>query len=44
MKLVVSLQRAVSLKDVTHHPVLAELAGLLDERSEPPARPVIASR
>jgi amino acid adenylation domain-containing protein len=44
VKLVVSLHRAVSLKDVIRHPVLAELAGLLDERSEPPAHPVIARR
>ncbi len=35
VKLVVTLRRAVSLKDVTRHPVLAELAGLLDECSEP---------
>ncbi|WP_428951573.1 non-ribosomal peptide synthetase [Streptomyces sp. cg35] len=30
VKLVIALDRAVSLKDVTHHPVLADLAGLLD--------------
>ncbi|GAA2328229.1 non-ribosomal peptide synthetase [Streptomyces kunmingensis] len=30
VKLVIALDRAVALKDVTHHPVLADLAGLLD--------------
>ena len=32
--LAITLDRAVSLKDVTHHPVLADLAGLVDGRSE----------
>lgn len=36
VKLAITMQRAVSLKDVTRHPVLAELAGLLDGRSERP--------
>ncbi len=30
VKLAVALDRAISLKDVTRHPVLADLAGLLD--------------
>ncbi|WP_405719811.1 amino acid adenylation domain-containing protein [Streptomyces sp. NBC_01537] len=34
VRLAIGLDRAVSLKDVTRHPVLAELAGLLDGRSE----------
>ncbi|WP_328885494.1 non-ribosomal peptide synthetase [Streptomyces sp. NBC_00316] len=34
VKLAVTLNRAVSLKDVTRHPVLADLAGLVDGRSE----------
>ena len=34
MKLAITLDRAVSLKDVTRHPVLADLAGLVDGRSE----------
>src|SRR3989441_12636959 len=35
VKLVISLERAVSLKDLTGHPVLAELAALIDGRSRP---------
>ncbi|MFE4921975.1 amino acid adenylation domain-containing protein [Streptomyces sp. NPDC056661] len=35
VKLAITLDRAVSLKDVTRHPVLADLAGLVDGRSEP---------
>ena len=35
VKLVIALERAVSLKDVTRHPVLADLARLVDGRSEP---------
>jgi stage III sporulation protein SpoIIIAA len=35
VKLVVALERAVSLADVTRHPVLADLARLLDTRSRP---------
>ncbi|MFD7813536.1 amino acid adenylation domain-containing protein [Streptomyces sp. NPDC059785] len=44
VKLAIALDRAVSLKDVTRHPVLADLAGLLGQRaadraaSERPAR------
>lgn len=34
VKLAIVLDRAVSLKDVTRHPVLADLAGLVDGRSE----------
>ena len=32
VKLVVALDRAVSLKDITRHPVLADLAALVDGR------------
>jgi amino acid adenylation domain-containing protein len=35
VRLVVALNRAVSLKDVTQHPVLADLAQLLEERCGP---------
>ncbi|MGW1902375.1 non-ribosomal peptide synthetase [Streptomyces hirsutus] len=34
VQLVISLDRAVSLKDVTRHPVLADLAALVDGRSD----------
>jgi acyl-coenzyme A synthetase/AMP-(fatty) acid ligase len=34
VKLAIALDRAVSLKDITGHPVLADLAGLVDGRSE----------
>ncbi|WP_392755829.1 amino acid adenylation domain-containing protein [Streptomyces sp. LN590] len=34
VKLAITLDRVVSLKDVTRHPVLADLAGLVDGRSE----------
>jgi amino acid adenylation domain-containing protein len=34
VKLVIALDRAVSLKEVTRHPVLADLARLVDGRSE----------
>jgi amino acid adenylation domain-containing protein len=34
VKLVIALKREVSIKDVTSHPVLADLAGLLDGRSQ----------
>ncbi|MFD5493492.1 amino acid adenylation domain-containing protein [Streptomyces sp. NPDC127091] len=34
VKLAISLDRAVSLKDVTRHPVLADLAALVDGRSD----------
>jgi hypothetical protein len=33
VKLAITLDRAVSLKDVTRHPILADLAGLVDGRS-----------
>jgi amino acid adenylation domain-containing protein len=39
VKLVVALDRAVSLKDVTGAPVLADLAELLDRRAETRLRP-----
>ncbi len=32
VKLVISLERAVSLKDLTGHPILADLATLIDGR------------
>lgn len=35
VKLAIDLERAVSLKDVTRHPVLADLAGLVEGRSGP---------
>ena len=34
VKLAIALDRAVSIKDVTGHPVLADLAGLIEGRSE----------
>lgn len=34
VRLAISLDRAVSLKDVTRHPILADLARLIDGRSE----------
>src|SRR5438093_2234906 len=34
VKLVISLERAVSFKDLTGHPILADLATLVDDRSE----------
>ncbi|MFF3454906.1 amino acid adenylation domain-containing protein, partial [Streptomyces sp. NPDC002730] len=34
VKLAITLDRAVTLKDVTRHPVLADLAGLVDGRSD----------
>ncbi len=34
VKLAIALDRAVSLKDLTRHPVLADLAGLVDGKSE----------
>jgi surfactin synthase thioesterase subunit len=37
VRLAITLDRAVSLKDVTQHPVLADLAELVDGRSEPRA-------
>jgi amino acid adenylation domain-containing protein len=38
VKLTIALHRAVSLKDITRHPVLADLAALLDGAA-PPQRP-----
>ena len=38
MKLAIALKRTVSLKDVTRHPVLADLAALIDGRSGPAER------
>ena len=35
VKLALTLDRAVSLKEVTRHPVLADLAGVVDGRSNP---------
>jgi amino acid adenylation domain-containing protein len=34
VKLAITLDRSVSLKDITRHPVLADLAGLVDGQSE----------
>jgi amino acid adenylation domain-containing protein len=34
VKLAITLDRAVSLKDITHHPILADLAGLVEDRSQ----------
>ena len=34
MKLAITLDRAVSLKELTRHPVLADMAGLVDGKSE----------
>jgi amino acid adenylation domain-containing protein len=34
VRLAIILERAVSLKDVTHHPILADLARLVDGRSQ----------
>ena len=33
VQLAIALDRAVSLKDITEHPVLADLAGVIDGRS-----------
>src|SRR5690606_37127165 len=43
VKLVVALDRAVSLKDIVRHPVLADLAGLLDDgaQREPDRAPAL---
>ncbi|HJW63215.1 MAG TPA: non-ribosomal peptide synthetase, partial [Actinomycetes bacterium] len=42
VKLAITLDRAVSLKDLTRHPVLADLAGLVDGRSERRTAEVLA--
>lgn len=39
VKLAIALDRAVSLKDLTGHPVLADLAALVDGRREAPLAP-----
>jgi acyl-coenzyme A synthetase/AMP-(fatty) acid ligase len=39
VRLAIILKRAVSIKDITNHPVLADLAELLDARSQQPATP-----
>ncbi|HET9255182.1 MAG TPA: non-ribosomal peptide synthetase, partial [Pseudonocardiaceae bacterium] len=36
VKLAITLDRAVSLKDITRHPILADLAGLIERRSSRP--------
>jgi acyl-coenzyme A synthetase/AMP-(fatty) acid ligase len=42
VKLAIALERAVSITDLTRHPVLADLAALLDSRGElPPAHPSV---
>jgi hypothetical protein len=33
VRLAIALDRAITLQDVVRHPVLADLAGLLDRRS-----------
>jgi hypothetical protein len=38
LKLAIALDRAVSFKDLTGHPILADLATLIDRRSERPLR------
>ena len=35
VKLVIALNRAVSLKELTEHPILADLATLVDRRAAP---------
>lgn len=39
VKLAIALKRAVSLSDITRHPVLADLAAVVDGRSAPTAAP-----
>jgi amino acid adenylation domain-containing protein len=39
VKLAITLDRAVSLKEVTRHPILADLAGVVDDRPLLPAYP-----
>jgi amino acid adenylation domain-containing protein len=39
VKLVIALERALSLRDVTRHPVLADMARLLADSGHPVARP-----
>ncbi|MFM9695655.1 non-ribosomal peptide synthetase [Streptomyces europaeiscabiei] len=44
VKLAIALERAVSPKDVTGHPVLSELAGLIDTRAVAPTAAGIVGR
>ena len=39
VKLAITLDRAVSLKDLTRHPVLADMAALIDRKSEQDGKP-----
>ncbi|NWF29722.1 amino acid adenylation domain-containing protein [Streptomyces sp. PKU-EA00015] len=39
VRLAIALDRAVDITDLTRHPVLADLAHLVDSRSGPPSRP-----
>jgi hypothetical protein len=39
VKLAIALDRTVSLPDLVRHPVLADLAALLDERGRPSSVP-----
>ncbi|MGQ0717595.1 MAG: non-ribosomal peptide synthetase [Pseudonocardiales bacterium] len=43
VKLAITLDRAVSLKDLTRHPILADLAGLVDGRSQRRSAALLAS-
>jgi hypothetical protein len=43
VKLAIALDRAVSLKDVTAHPVLTDLAALVDNGPEHHATPPLTS-
>jgi hypothetical protein len=38
LRLAITLDRAVSLKDLTDHPILSDLAALVDDRSVQPLR------
>ncbi|WP_345702523.1 phosphopantetheine-binding protein, partial [Pseudonocardia eucalypti] len=40
VKLAIALDRQVSLRDITQHPVLAELAELIDTRNQPNPEPM----
>ncbi len=44
VRLAIATARTVSLKDITRHPVLAELAALIDGRSERRTEPGMAGR
>ncbi|NMO55196.1 amino acid adenylation domain-containing protein [Actinoplanes sp. TBRC 11911] len=43
VKVAITLDRAVSLADLTQHPILADLAGLIDGRPSDAARAVLAA-